>query len=262
MDPQLARQLGRLPLAAGGATVDLTATSNTCRFPVIIRLVIERLPQMKPHLIKAGENREPTPPIMKFTTTLSVTISTLLPFVGTRAQTPATRPNIVWILLEDWTTDLSCYGTKGISTPACDQLAEEGIRYTHAFCTAPVCSTSRSAMMTGFHQNFIGANQHRTADKRPLPEGIQPLPNLLQQAGYHTSLYLASKTDVNFETKLGFDSQKGWDDRKEGQPFFCQITLAGTHRPWKRDPENPIDPADVELPPYYADTAFVRRDWA
>ena len=65
------------------------------------------------------------------------------------------RPNILWITIEDWSPDLSCYGTKGIHTPHVDKLASEGIRYETAFTTSPVCSASRSAMMTGFHQNYI-----------------------------------------------------------------------------------------------------------
>ncbi|MEM7560168.1 MAG: sulfatase-like hydrolase/transferase, partial [Planctomycetota bacterium] len=58
------------------------------------------------------------------------------------------RPNILWITIEDWGPELSCYGTKGIHTPHVDKLASEGIRYQWAFTTSPVCSTSRSAMMT------------------------------------------------------------------------------------------------------------------
>ena len=68
------------------------------------------------------------------------------------------RPNILWICIEDWGPDLSCYGTPGIETPHVDQLASEGIRYQWAFTTSPVCSTSRSAMMTGFHQNYVRAH--------------------------------------------------------------------------------------------------------
>ncbi len=179
------------------------------------------------------------------------------------AGTPAIRPNVVWIMLEDWSTDLSCYGTKGISTPTCDALAAEGIRYENAFATAPVCSASRSAMITGFHQNYVRAHQHRTGqkDKQPLPHGIKPLPLLLKEAGYYTCLMKSKKTDCNFTGDLGFMG-KDWGERGEGQPFFAQITLQGTHRRWLRDPQRPIDPADIELPPYYADTPLARRDWA
>lgn len=173
------------------------------------------------------------------------------------------RPNILWITIEDWSADLSCYGTPGVHTPHVDQLAAEGIRYENAFTTSPVCSTSRSAMMTGFHQNYIGANQHREHDKKPLPYGIKPIPHLLQEAGYFTAL-MSRKTDCNFlpneksELFMGGD----WSERKSGQPFFVRITFGGTHRAWKRDPQRPINIEDIELPPYYADTPFVRRDWA
>jgi N-sulfoglucosamine sulfohydrolase len=53
-----------------------------------------------------------------------------------------------------------------------------------------------------------------------------------------------------------------WKNRKKGQPFFVQATFAGTHRTWKRDSQRPINGKDVEIPPYYPDTALVRRDWA
>lgn len=173
------------------------------------------------------------------------------------------RPNILWITIEDWSADLSCYGTKGISTPNVDKLASEGMRFNRAFTTSPVCSTSRSAMMTGFHQNYIRANQHRENNKQPLPHGIKPIPHLFKEAGYFTAL-MSWKTDLNFtpnkknELFMGAD----WSKRKPGQPFFTRITFGGTHRAWKRDPKRPIDIADVELPPYYPDTPFARRDWA
>jgi len=173
------------------------------------------------------------------------------------------RPNILWICIEDWSADLSCYGTKGLHTPHVDKLASEGIRYERAFTTSPVCSTSRSAMMTGFHQNYIRANQHREHNKQPLPHGIKPIPHLFQEAGYFTAL-MSWKTDCNFvpnrrnELFMGED----WNERNPDQPFFARITFGGTHRSWNRDPERPIDTDDVEIPPYYPDTPFVRRDWA
>lgn len=183
----------------------------------------------------------------------------------TSAALAESRPNILWILIEDWSPDLSCYGTKGIHTPFVDQLASEGIRYESAFTTSPVCSTSRSAMMTGFHQNYIGANQHRLYpdQKQPLPHGVKPIPHILAEAGYFTAL-LSRKTDTNFiphkkeELFMGAD----WSERAEGQPFFARITFGGTHRSWNRDPQRPIYIDDVELPPYYPDTPFFRRDWA
>lgn len=172
------------------------------------------------------------------------------------------KPNILWIMIEDWSADLSCYGTPLVQTPNIDKLADEGIRFERAYTTSPVCSTSRSAMMTGFHQNYIGAHQHRTANKQPLPYGIKPIPHLLEEAGYFTATMAGAKTDCNFTTQKNLFMGKNWRDRKQGQPFYVQATLAGTHRNFVRDPERPIDADKVKLPPYYPDLPLVRRDWA
>lgn len=177
------------------------------------------------------------------------------------------KPNIVWIMLEDWGYQLSCYGEKGIQTPNIDRVASGGLRFTNAFCTAPVCSPSRSAMITGFHQNYIGANQHRTNgwsgfEKKPLPYGIQPITHLLEEAGYFTCFMASRKTDLNFTLDRPVFQGKDWSERAEGQPFYAQLTFAGSHRRWKRDAENPIDIDDVELPPYYPQTDLAKRDWA
>jgi N-sulfoglucosamine sulfohydrolase len=194
---------------------------------------------------------------------LFVAVTLCFGFITSTYAQKDNRPNILWILIEDWSPELSCYGTKGIDTPFVDKLAEEGVRYNRAFTTSPVCSTSRSAMMTGFHQNYIGANQHRTVDKKPLPYGIKPIPHLFQEAGYFTAL-MSKKTDCNFlpDSKEELFMGSDWSERKQGQPFFARITFAGTHRSWNRDPKRPIDIKDVELPPYYPDTPYFRRDWA
>lgn len=176
------------------------------------------------------------------------------------------KPNIVWIMLEDWGYQLSCYNEPGISTPSVDKLASEGIRYTNAFATAPVCSPSRSAMMTGFHQNYIRANQHRTNGsgftRQPLPHGIRPMTHLLQEAGYFTCFMANRKTDLNFTFEGDLYQGEDWSEREEGQPFFAQLTFPGTHRRWQRDSINPIAIEDVRLPPYYPQTDLAKRDWA
>ena len=84
------------------------------------------------------------------------------------------RPNILWLIAEDMSPHLGCYG-EDIETPAIDRLAEEGMQYSHAYTTAPVCSTSRSAFMTGMYQTSIGAHNHRShrGDGYTLPEGVR-----------------------------------------------------------------------------------------
>nr|WKN35166.1 sulfatase [Tunicatimonas sp. TK19036] len=207
-----------------------------------------------------------TTSIQKYTLLVFFTSSSFLSIAFAQSSDNADKPNIVWIMLEDWGYQLSCYDEPGIQTPYVDQLAEEGIRYTNAFCTAPVCSPSRSAMMTGFHQNYIGANQHRTQGpdfpKKPLPHGIKPMTHLLEEAGYFTCFMETRKTDYNFTYEGEIYQGKDWSERAEGQPFFAQLTFPGTHRRWQRDSINPISIDDVRLPPYYPQTELAKRDWA
>ncbi len=175
------------------------------------------------------------------------------------------RPNILWIMIEDWGYDLSCYGAKGVNTPNIDKLASQGVRFIHSFCTAPVCSPSRSAMMTGFQQEYIGCGQHRTEGpgfvRKELPFGIKPIPHLLEEAGYYTCL-LDKKTDCNFVTSRPLFMGKDWSERKDNQPFFAQVSFQGTHRVWKRDTISPVDIRAVDVPPFYPDVTFIRRDIA
>ena len=187
-----------------------------------------------------------------------------------RASAPA-RPNILWLIAEDLSPDLGCYGNRAVQTPNLDRLAREGMRFTNAFVTGPVCSASRSAIATGMYQTTIGAHNHRSHrdDGYRLPQGVEPFTRYLQRAGYHTSNVInaapgvrgTGKTDFNFVTEDIFDG-KDWAERRKGQAFYAQVNFSETHRPFRRCPERPVDPARVEVPPCYPDHPWVRKDWA
>ncbi len=186
-------------------------------------------------------------------------------------------PNVLWIIAEDICPDMACYGNSLVKTPNIDRLAAEGIRYTNCFTTNPVCSPSRSAFMTGMYQTSIGAHNHRShrPDEIPqqpphlLPEPVKLLTEYFRAAGYYTAnvggtyggLKAGGKTDWNFSYDNPFDGND-WGGRAPEQPFYAQINMSLTHRVFKRDPQNPIDPETVTLPPYYVDQPLARRDWA
>jgi arylsulfatase A-like enzyme len=66
------------------------------------------------------------------------------------AAAPGKKPNVVVILSDDLGYgDLSCYGATKVSTPNCDRLAREGVRFTHAYTSSSVCSPTRYSLMTG-----------------------------------------------------------------------------------------------------------------
>ena len=59
------------------------------------------------------------------------------------------RPNVLWITAEDMSPTLGCYGDKDAITPHLDAFAKQSVRYTKAYASAPVCSPSRSCLITG-----------------------------------------------------------------------------------------------------------------
>jgi len=208
-----------------------------------------------------------------------------------RGQNGPSQPNLILILAEDIGPQLACYGEPLVHTPNLDALAARGARFTRAFTTAPVCSTSRSALMTGVYQTAIGAHQHRTwaAQKRPLPEGVLTLTDSLRNAGYFTVNLSAGggkakkkagtglkitgaqgngKTDFNFTVDKPFDGND-WAQRAPAQPFFAQITLQESHKGdgWTlaRSSSSPVPHVDanrVKLAPYYPDHPVAREEYA
>lgn len=93
-----------------------------------------------------------------------------------KPRTAADRPNILYIALEDITPMMGCYGDEYAKTPVFDQLAAEGIRYTNAHSVAPVCSVSRSSIVTGMYPSTIGTLHHRSGGL-PAPAFLKFEPN-------------------------------------------------------------------------------------
>ena len=197
----------------------------------------------------------------------------------------ADRPNIVWIIPDDMSANFSCYGETAIETPNVDRLAARGVKFTNAYVTAPVCSTCRSAFITGMYQTSIGAHHHRSGrgkKKIHLPAHINLVPKFFQDAGYYTSISgwpirqdRLGKTDYNFEWDQSVYDGSDWSGRAEGQPFFAQIQTPGGKlrgkdaTGWERvssaaeqrfGSRTPI--SAVTLPPYYPEHPEVVRDWA
>ena len=187
-------------------------------------------------------------------------------------------PNILWITVEDMSPTLGCYGDRFARTPSLDAFAKESILYTNAFAVSPVCSPSRSTLITGMYNASMGTHQMRSSNR--LPTGVEGFPSLLRKAGYYTSNNV--KTDYNcaenkrlVEESWNLSSAEAhWKDRESGQPFFAVFNDMTTHQSrtmvWpyavfqkhvqSRLSKHQIsDPEAVPLPPYYPDTPVVRR---
>lgn len=213
----------------------------------------------------------------------------LLAWLPLLAAAEERRPNVVWIVAENAKHEFGCYGELLVSTPNIDRLAAEGLRYTRAFSTAPVCAPSRSAFMTGFYQTTTDTHHmrsHRDDDFR-LPEGARPIQHRLRDAGYLTAnikeiegeVVGTGKLDLNFVNEGPVYETEDWSALKGNQPFFAVINMPEAEYDiydrksgekervkWvgEDDPRLPAiaTPENVTPPPYYPDHPVVREEWA
>lgn len=102
----------------------------------------------------------------------------------------ADKPNVVLLYADDLGYgDVSCYGSKTISTPNIDRLAAEGLRFTDGHCAAATCTPSRFAMLTGeyaFRQKGTGILPGDA--KLIIPTGRATLASIFKSAGYRTGV--------------------------------------------------------------------------
>lgn len=203
------------------------------------------------------------------------------------AGAPARQPNILWLVGENITHDLGCYGGKNVRTPNLDRLAAGGVRYTRVFATNPACAPSRSAFFTGMYQTSTDTHRmrsHRDDDFR-LPPGVHPITHRLRDAGYFTANIKTigdrsvgtGKLDLNFVNEGPIYLSDDWTALPSHQPFFAVVNSheveydiydrQSARKPrveWvgEREHEKIATPANVTPPPYYPDHPVVRAEWA
>lgn len=164
---------------------------------------------------------------------------------------PARRPNIVLLLLDDlgW-RDFACYGHKVHETPHVDRLAAEGVKFTNAYASCPVCSPTRASIMTGKYPARLqltdwipGRKQWPTA-KLLVPKFEQQLPlaettvaEALKPLGYRTASigkwHLGGKGSL--PTDHGFDVNVAGDHRGGIRSYFGPFDVPGLEGSTKDD---------------------------
>lgn len=154
------------------------------------------------------------------------------------AALPGTsRMNVLFILADDlgW-SDLSCYGSDFHETPNLDEFARTSVRFTNAYASAPVCSPTRAALLTGKAPARLGMTTWHEASMDPpknqrllpaasvgnLPLSEITLAKLYRQAGYSTA-HLGKwhlGTAGFYPEAHGFDSNVGGTFWGAPQTFF------------------------------------------
>ncbi len=100
-----------------------------------------------------------------------------------------TRPNVLFIAVDDLRPLLGCYGVRVIRTPNIDDLAARGTTFLRAYCQVPQCSPSRVSVMTGLRPETTGLYSQRDVFKRENHRGLVTLSEHFKNHGYHAQAY-------------------------------------------------------------------------
>ena len=179
------------------------------------------------------------------------------------------RPNFLFILADDCTyRDIGCYGGQGY-TPNIDRLAGEGMRFSHSFGAAPMCSPARHNIYTGLYPVKSGAYPNHAYAKA----GTKSIVHYLKPLGYRVGLsgkrHIATKEVFPFEYLAGYKNpdMKAVDGfvagaKAEGEPFCLFACSNEPHTPWNKGDVSRYKTDKLKLPPYLVDTAETREGYA
>jgi arylsulfatase A-like enzyme len=180
------------------------------------------------------------------------------------------KPNFVVFISDDHSQlDSQAYGSSEVRTPNMVKLAEEGLKFSHAFIASPSCGPSRTALLTGLWPARNGAEpNHRRKNS-----DVASLPPALRALGYECAA-IGKVAHNDFAKDHGFDyiegPNPGFEDANAVAKFLANrdatkplCLFVGTRHPhtvWSTAPS--YDPADVQIPPTHFDDPTARAERA
>ena len=196
----------------------------------------------------------------------NVVVLVALALLATPAR--AAERNVVLFVADDHGAEaLGAYGNRVVKTPRIDQVAAEGVRFTHAFATTASCSASRSVLLSGVHNHRNGqyGHEHEYHHFSAFPN-LRSLPVRLEEAGYRTArggkFHVAPDSVFRFQQVITLATVEAFIKEDVAKPFFVYYATNEPHRPFNHEPEDRVDPRNVIVPPWLPDIPEVREELA
>jgi iduronate 2-sulfatase len=117
--------------------------------------------------------------------TLIIVVTLIAVFLGGADARAESRPNVLFIAVDDMRTNIGCYGDPIAVTPNIDALASRSVRFDRAYCQFASCNASRTSLLTGMRPDSISVWKLNTDFRHTAPKSIT-LPQHFKQNGYHT----------------------------------------------------------------------------
>lgn len=190
---------------------------------------------------------------------LTIFIAASICFIaGSFAAVGAAEKNVLFIITDDESPTLGCYGDPVAATPAIDAIARDGVLFRNAFATTASCSASRSVVMSGLHNHRNGqfGHQHHFHKFASFHDVVSlSLPRVMNRAGYRTGhigkYHVAPEAVYHYETYMKGNGRNAVAmaetcrafiaDQSDGRPFFLYFATSDPHRSGGNDTDSNLD---------------------